>query len=492
MKSRPGPSRLRPSLAVAATALLTAATLASGAAPAAAQDAPSQSVLRHRALHGASIEIDPTFPYYKDRSPDSIADEIARNGYTAVHYFVVDENRVDGELVAALRERGIAVWALTLAFGSYTVEGYPAEWPSWEQKLLSASQPGFHSFSPWSADYLAFKKKSLGDLIKKYPFDGIELAESFLPDWNGFTSGFYGDLGPLAEAAFKAEYGLDMPDFTDPSSPRYYKTDTARYAKWVDFRVAGVNRFLGDLVRGEGGLRSARPGVLVGSWSVAVDAGPDSVRLERELQAVDAPAMIAAVRPDIHFIQTNWPDWLKPDLAPDYIKGYQPYVDEIRRSNPALPLGVQNDIGSTTGTARDRAWIGAFSDTASSMGFSTWTGYEFSLAKAMYTEAPEVRAIRCDRAAGTVEVSFQKRIDAASAARPDSFAVRTPAGRSHGVLGVEVDGNIAKLRLDGLPRGRFELAVRNVSDTPSLWVFNKTQQPNTVEPGYTAEGRCTG
>ncbi|MEU7001898.1 hypothetical protein [Nonomuraea sp. NPDC046570] len=462
-------------------ALLLTAALALTAAPAAA-DIPKGRNLRAQALNGPSIQIDPTFPYYQNRSPASIADEIARAGYRSVHYFVTNEKRIDGDLVRALRSRGMAVWALTLAFGSYTVEGYPADYPSWQQKLLSASQPGFYSFSPWSADYLAFKKRSLAEVIQKYPFDGIELAESFLPDWNGISSGFYGDVGPLAEAAFKAEHGLEMPDFTDPASPRYYLTDTARYDTWVDFRVAGVNAFLGELVRGQDGLRQARPGVLVGSWSIAVDAGDGSVARERELQAVDAPAMIDAVRPDIHFIQTNWPDWLKPDLAPGYVAGYRPYVDQIRRSHPTLRLGVQADIGSTVATARDREWIASFEAAATELGFSTWTAYEHSLGAYMYREAPQVKAVTCGPR--RITVHFHKRVDAAGGA----FTVRS--SRPVAVREVTVDGNQAILRVDRLPRGRFTLGIEGVKDTPSLWVFNKTMPANTVPAGYTVSGSC--
>ncbi|MBJ8192779.1 N-acyl-D-glucosamine 2-epimerase, partial [Bacillus cereus] len=80
------------------------------------------------ALSGPSIQIDPLFPYYANRSRDSIADEIALAGYQTVHYFVVRENEVDGALVAAFQRRGIAVWAMVLGNGSFGVSQLPPEW----------------------------------------------------------------------------------------------------------------------------------------------------------------------------------------------------------------------------------------------------------------------------------------------------------------------------------------------------------------------------
>ena len=462
-------------------------------APSAGANAePGQAAqLRHAALSGPSIEIDAGYPYYKDRSAASIADEIAQNGYKSVHYFVTNEHGVDGDLVTALHKRGIAVWALTLAFGSYDIGAYPAQWPTWQQKLLSASMEGFYSFSPWSAGYLEFKKQSLAELVHTYQFDGVELAESFLPDMNGFTSGFYGDVGPLAAAAFQAKYGLAMPNFTDPSSALYFKTDTDRYAKWVQFRVDGVNSFLGDLVNGKGGLRQARHNLLIGSWSLAVDAGPDSVQQEREMQGIDAPAMIAAVKPDIHYIQTNWPDWIKPDLKPNYIDAYRPFIADIRKHNTSVPLGIQADIGSTIPTARNRAWLDQFSREASRIGFATWTGYEYSLGGYMYDEAPSVVTVDCSRPAKTVVLHFQKRIDVASAKIPESFVVEA-AGKSSIVdpAAVDVDGNMVTLHLGDLPSRPFAVAVSHVSDTPSLWLFNQTMTPHTVQPGYSVTASC--
>src|SRR5690625_2051945 len=72
-------------------------------------DNENRKDLKWAALHGKSIQIDPGFPYYQNRSVESIVDEIELAGYNSVHYFVVNENDVNGRLIDAFRKRGIAV-----------------------------------------------------------------------------------------------------------------------------------------------------------------------------------------------------------------------------------------------------------------------------------------------------------------------------------------------------------------------------------------------
>jgi hypothetical protein len=178
-------------------------------------------------LSGPTIQIDPGFAYYRDRSPDSIADELVQNGYVGVRYFITNENNVDGALVTALRARGLTVWALVLGNGSYSVDRFPDGWEGWQMELVTPVNDGYYRFSPHCAEYVAWKRQALATLVATYPFDGIEIAEPYLPDWNGIDRGYYGDVGPHARTAFHERYGREIPNFTDPSHPRYYRADTA-------------------------------------------------------------------------------------------------------------------------------------------------------------------------------------------------------------------------------------------------------------------------
>ncbi|WP_268624261.1 N-acyl-D-glucosamine 2-epimerase [Paenibacillus alvei] len=436
------------------------------------------------ALVGPTIQVDPTFRYYQDRSAASIADEIIQNGFVGVHYFVVNENNVNRELIEAFKQRGLYVWALVLGNGSYSVEGFPPEWPSWQMELLKPVNDGYYRFSPHSKDYVQWKKQKLAQLVRDYPFDGIEVAEPYFPEWDGIKRGVYGDVGPLAQAAFKEQYGHPrIPHFTNPRDPDYYLTNKALYQDWIDFRVKAVNSFLNEVMNGEGGVREARCDILVATWSLAIDAGPDSVAKLRELQGLDAAAMISAVQPDLHFLQTHWPDWMKPQskLPPQYIRSYQNFVDQIRAVHPNIPLGVQADIGSTLSMVKDRSWLQEFGEVAQDMGFSTWTAYEYHLGKYMYDEAPVPTAVARPQR-DKVVISFQKRIDEASAKRPGSVSIVTDkAELPLPPEPISVDGNMLIIQSDQLPQSAFFLRIQQIADTPSYWLYNKDKPANVMK-----------
>ncbi|GAA2756259.1 hypothetical protein [Actinopolymorpha rutila] len=476
MTGRPFSRRAVLGGAVASATLAVGSGLLTGETAWAAE--PSSARGGHRGLSGPSIQLDPTFPYYQGRSPDSIADELAVNGYRIVHYFVVNEQDVNGPVVEALRRRGITVWAMVIGNGSYSVSGFPDDWPTWQMRLLKPVDDGFYRFSPFSTDYLGWKKQVVAKLVSEYPFDGFEVAEPYFPEWNGLASGVYGDVGPLAQDAFMRRYGMELPDFTDPSSPRYYKTDTERYAKWMQLRVDAVNGFLAELVNGSGGVREARPDILVGTWSLGVDAGPESVALEREYQGLDAAAMISAVRPDIHILQTNWPDWTRPDLPATYLRTYRPFIDQIRATHPRIPLGAQTDIGSTPAMTRDDGWLRTFADTADQLGLATWTGYEYHLGGYIYHDRPVPRHVERVTDDSAV-ISFQKRIDPASAKLPQSFEILGGRRRFVDPSAVSVDGN--RVTVGTLPRrAPVRLRVANLTDQPSTWLYHKDGPANAV------------
>lgn len=434
-------------------------------------------------LLGPTIQFDPGFLYYQNRSADSIADEFLQNGYRVVRYFVVNENNVNRELVDALKKRGLTVWALVLGNGSYSVEGFPPDWPSWQMELLTPVNDGYYRFSPHSTDYTVWKKRKLAHLVSEYPFDGIEVAEPYFPEWDGINSGIYGDVGPLAQASFQEHYGhLSIPNFTDSAHPDYYLTNQALYRDWIEFRVDTVNGFLNELLNGEGGVREARMDILVATWSLAIDAGLKSIEKLREIQGLDAAEMISAVRPDLHFLQTHWPDWVKPQesLPPTYIQRYQNFVDHIRAVHPDIPLGVQADIGSRPDMVKDREWLTLFAQTALEMDFGTWTAYEYHLGKYMYEEAPKPVSTR-RLGPESVMVSFQKRIEPSSVMQPGSLIMLTETGEVPIRSGdISVDGNMMIIQSDRLPKKEFYFRIQHVTDTPSYWLYHKDQPANVI------------
>lgn len=256
----------------------------------------------------------------------------------------------------------------------------------------------------------------------------------------------------------------------------------------IEFRVEAVNRFLDELMNGTGGVRDARKDILVATWSLAIDAGPDSVDTLREMQGLDAAEMIAAVRPDLHILQTHWPDWIKPQdaLPPQYIRSYQRFADQIRAVHPNIPLGVQADIGSSLAMVKDRAWYDSFGQEAAKMGFLTWTAYEYHIGKYMYEEAPVPVTVARPRHDKTL-ISFQKRIDESSAKLPGSLQLITEEGDIRSSERIAVDGNMLIIEWDQLPKKEFRLRIEQVTDTPPYWLYHKDRPANAIKSGTVVE-----
>ena len=439
-------------------------------------------ITRNSALLGPSIQVDPGFPYYSNRSIESIVEEIELAGYRIVRYFVVNENIVNKELIQAFQAKGIAVWAMVLGNGTYSVDRFPEEWPEWQMELIKPTHEGFWKLSPFSEGYVSWKKAALARLVAECGFDGIEIAEPYFPEWNGIETGVYGDIGPLAHKAFLEQYGHEIPDFRDSASPNFYLNIPDVYEKWIQFRVDAVNGFLDEMINGAGGVREAKPDILVATWSLAIDAGPESVHLLREYQGLDAKAMIAKVRPDIHFLQTHWPDWVKSEaeLPGDYVAKYKPFFDDIRVLHPDIPIAVQADIGSSLPMLKGREWLDLFIETIERLGYASWTAYEYHLGKYIYEEPPAPKRV-ARRGHNEIIVSFNKRIDSLSAASFENYSIAHQGGSDESggpggsaplqVQTVRTDGNRIILHSDHFPEESFELEINGIKDTPDLWLY---------------------
>ncbi|MWV46958.1 N-acyl-D-glucosamine 2-epimerase [Paenibacillus sp. HJL G12] len=423
------------------------------------------------ALEGPSIQIDPLFPYYQNRSADSIAEELQLAGYRTVHYFVVNESQVNAELIDSFHHRGMAVWALVIGNGTFSTSHLPPEWPTWKMGLLKELNDGFERFSPFSKEYVQWKKEAVSRMLREYPFDGIEIAEPYFPEWDGIRRGVYGDIGIAAEQAFLEKYGLPVPEFLNRFAAHYYKKTPDAYAKWIDFRVDAVNALIDEIINGSGGAREARQDILVATWSLAVDGGAVSTLRLKEWQGLDAISMIGRVKPDLHVLQTHWPDWMKRNLKADYPGSYESFAAPIRAAFPELPLGIQADVGSRANMVKDRGWLNRFQNTVYDLGYQTWTAYEYHLGGYMYQEPPVPLAASIQGETEVV-VSFNKRLD------PDSTGGIVTGGQDIDEAGKEairmvesiVDGNRLWLRFNRLPEIRpFDIEIGHAKDTPSLW-----------------------
>lgn len=405
-----------------------------------------------------SITVSPGFAYYKDRSPESIVEEITANGYDDVRLVSTNNSEVDDALLKAFKARGVKVWCMTFCNGVYPPADLPEGWKLWEMKRKKPANPdGFISFCFNNPEYRKWKKASLTKILHDHAFYGLDLAEPFLPAYMGPDSEIYGCICDQCAAAFKKMYpGVSgLPDFTDPKSPHYWKTDKTLYEKWVGFRVSSVVNYIDELVNGKDGIREKCPDVKVATWSLGLDT-PDQIAKLREWEAIDAAATVKRVRPDMHMIQTDWPDWMKSDLSPKYPLKYKPIVDSIRAVSPTLPIMLQADIGSKVNMRRSRAWIEDMEKCAKELGCTSATSYEYHLGECIYTEPPAV--VKAESEEGGIKLIFNKRLDSVSATNIGNYALSS--GR---VDYAKVDGNIVHLSISGA-EGKPEVTVSGISD----------------------------
>ncbi len=413
-----------------------------------------------------SVTVDAQFPYYRDRSPESIVEEIKVNDYGDVRLACTSESGIDGALVKAFKEGGVRVWMLTFANGTYSTADLPKGWEEWRMKLRRPSQPdGFIYLCPNNPAYREWKKKQVVGALTKHAFYGVDLAEAFLPAYNGPDSDLYGCLCSHCAAAFKKmQPGVPgIPSFEDPNSPRYWKTDKTLYEKWVGFRVATVVEFLDDLVNGKGGIREKCPDVKVCTWSLGLDV-PDQLAKLREWEALDAAAIVRRVKPDVHMIQTDWPDWIREDLRPTYPLKYKPVADSVREASPKTVLMMQMDIGSQKQMRRGREWISEAEEAAKKIGCESTTLYEYHIGDYIYTEPPKVMSATLD--GGVIKLVFQKRLDSTQASNISNYALSS--GR---VDFAKVDGNVVLLSVSGVEDGA-TVTVSGLSDDESRRLFH--------------------
>jgi len=418
------------------------------------------------AFAGRSITVDASFPYYKDRTPESIVDEISANGYDDVRMACTNESGINGDLVKAFRDGGIHIWFLTFINGTYSTADLPPGWEAWKMKLRHTKNvDGFIYLCCNNPEFRKWKKQRIVIALNSHPFYGVDLIEPFFPAFEGPKSDLYGCLCDSCVAAFKKMYPevSGPPDFENPSSPHYWKTDTTLYEKWVGFRVSSVINYVDDLVNGKDGIREKCPQVKVATWSLGVDV-PDQLRKLREWEAIDGAAMVKRVKPDLHVIQTDWPDWSKDSLPGSYPLKYKPVADSIKAESPSTPIMLQADIGSRTNMRRSRAWLDEVEKSARQIGCISTTSYEYHLGEYMYTEPPAL--VKAVSEHDGIKLIFNKRLDTVSASNIANYSLS-----SGQVDYAKVDGNVVHLSVSGA-EGSVEVTVTGLSDDESRRLYH--------------------
>ncbi|MCX8090981.1 MAG: N-acyl-D-glucosamine 2-epimerase [Verrucomicrobiae bacterium] len=420
-----------------------------------------------------SIQVDPSFPYYRDRSTHSVAAELRANGYRTLRYLVTSEQHINTALVAACRQIGLRVCYGTFGNGSYATRDLPAGWEAWRMRLRDpfARAPDYTYLCMNHPEYRRWKKAQIVQTLQRITFDGLEIVECFWPAFRGPESPLYGCLCAHCVAAFRREFPDEpgVPNFDDPAHPSHFKTNRALYARWQEFRARSVASFLDEIINGPGGVRRRFPKLPVAIWGIAADV-PAPVITLRAWEGIDGALLVSTVRPDLYVLQTDWPDWMKPDLPPDYPLRYKPFVEAIRATGSRVPIQLQTDIGSAENCRRGRAWLRACELAARRAGMNAGvTAYEYHLSRDIYESPP--RPVTANARSSVITLVFNKRLDAVRAADPAHY--RPSSGE---VLSAKVDGNLVELTVSGRPDS---ITVSGLADDPTRRLF-KNHPPATM------------
>ena len=447
-----------------------------GAAPAREfHDTPeARRERREKLLHGRTVQIDTAFPYYHNRSNESIASELRVNGFDGVYYYTGTDTGLRPGLVGEMQRQKLGVGLMTLPSLVYwseaqLAERLPAGWRDWLIEFTGSGMDIYRFIGFVYPEYNAWYKNYLNRMLLRHRFDAFTFAEIMYPIYDGPEKNppFYGDVSPGFQAAFKRATGSEtFPNFTDPADPDYFRTNTGLYRQLVEYRVRTIDDFYDDIINGPGGAREAAPGILFATWTLGINI-PDGVAKLREWEGNDIVAMIRRVKPDLHFIQTHAPDWANPALPGDYPLAYQPFFDAVRTANPDVKIGMQADLGSLGPSRRDPAWQKQFYDACRKAGVDTTTYYEFGLRWEIYSQPPRLCEIRRD--GDTLLLVFDQRLNAESAMLMKGRELRGK-DRSYRIAECRWDGNLLRLKPDALPAAGEELTVPvgGVADDPAV------------------------
>ncbi len=446
--------------------------------------AERKSARRETFLQGRSVQIDTTFPYYQNRSGESIAHEIRVNGFDAVFYILMRPEQMREDVGDALKSMDIGLGIMTapaqINFSPADLDTMlPANWREWQVKFTRPSDP-YTFIGLVYPEYNAWYKDFLHSVMRRMAFDAFTFAEIHFPIYNGLEQNpiYYGDISENFQKAFLAATGAEFfPDFTNPEHPNFYKKHPEIYQKLVEFRVNAVNSFYNDIVNGKNGMREHYPDIVFATWTLG-SAEPDALTKLREWEGNDVPGMIKAVRPDIHYVQTHAPDWCDPSLPADYPLKYADFFAAIRTADAKVKIGLQSDFGSQGPMRRNNEWAEKFYKTCNDMNIDATTYYEFGLRSEIYDAAPELRDILVKDK--QIWLIFDQRL---AGNAPEILKNRELIGRwqqKYKIVNAEWDGNIVKITTDRQPRQgeAVTLDISGLQDDPSVRFAWATADPN--------------
>ncbi|AQQ71971.1 hypothetical protein SMSP2_02350 [Limihaloglobus sulfuriphilus] len=403
-----------------------------------------------------NVQLSQGSPYMQNRTVESIASELAVNGVESIFVMQTSVNGLKPGLIDALRSRDIAPGLMLFADAVYTpTSELPEGWEQWKMGFLNT--PGNNHLSFIHDGFREWMKQRAVSLCNDNGFAAVTFAEPMYPVYDGITKSSvrYADVSQAYQDIFKADTGeSEFPNFTDPSDPHYFKTDTALYQKLVQHRIDSITDYFDEIINGEAGLRESAPDTMVITWSLACSKLENGgVDILPEWEGNDAYSIVKNAKPDMHYYQTHWPDWVDPQLSPEHVYSYIPNFRECWKAAPQVTVGVQDDIGSHDNMRRSNEYYQKYLEACAAAGAVNSTYYCFSLRSDVYNSAPQLKRISLN----------------------DGYEMPDMAVSA---LSAEVDQRADE-------NGRLLLRIHTKDSDPANWLFISEIEINGVSGGFT-------
>ncbi len=267
------------------------------------------------------------YSYRTRADPDYLAARWRTAGIAALHiaswHFydsTPDRDEYLAKLIAACHRHGVLVYAWVEL--PHVSEKFWADHPAWREKtaLLQDAQLDWRKLmNLQNAECAAAIRSGLGAMMKRFDWDGINLAELYFESLEGAGNpARFTPMNDDARSAFRAEAGWDPLEIWGGKRP-----DAASLRRYLDFRANLARRMQEEWLSAAETFRAARPGLDIVLTHVddRFDTGmKDSIGADagRVLPLLDKHAFSFLIEDPA----TVWN--LGPQRYPEIAKRYQP------------------------------------------------------------------------------------------------------------------------------------------------------------------------
>ncbi|HUN64621.1 MAG TPA: DUF2334 domain-containing protein [Bacteroidota bacterium] len=166
-----------------------------------------------------------------------------------------------GRLISLCHANGILVYAWLDP--PQVSEKFWTEHPEWQEQNYKgeAIRPSWrYPVALTSPECLAAVKNVFTDFLRKYDWDGVNIAELYFDAGDGPRDPkLLTPMHPSARELFRKKYGYDPAQILDPLSPSFWKTNPVAWKQFEDFRVDVLTRLHEEFLQMLTQLRAAKP-----------------------------------------------------------------------------------------------------------------------------------------------------------------------------------------------------------------------------------------